>query len=74
MANYQTLGSVELECEELMAYRERFEPHFSTGLYANIPLIEENEKELKELAERIREACKQQEAENEAQAMIEMGK
>jgi hypothetical protein len=61
------------ECEELMAYREQFAPLRSSGVYANIPLIEENEKELKELAERIREACKQEVEEQEVQkAMSEM--
>lgn len=57
------------ECEELMAYREYFSPLRSTGVYANIPLIEENAKELEELAERIKEVCKKQEVQQDASEM-----
>jgi hypothetical protein len=54
---------LKAECEKLMAYRETFAPLRSSGVYANIPLIEENEKELAEIAQQIREAVKaQQEA------------
>ena len=53
------------ECEQLMAYRETFRALESSGVYMNIPLIEENAKELEIVAEKMREAVKAQAIETE---------
>ena len=60
--------ALKAECEQLMAYREKFTPEGAEGIYANIPLIEENAKELELLAERIKEAVKAYEEAEAARA------
>ena len=60
--------ALKAECEELMAYREYFAPLKRAGVYANIPLIEENAQELEMLAQKIRDAVKSHE---EAQSVQE---
>ena len=62
--------ALKYECEQLMAYRESFAPLQRSGVYANIPLIEENEKELADMVQRIREVVKTQEA-REAEAGLD---
>ena len=61
------------ECEQLMAYRESFAPLQRAGVYANIPLIEENEKELAEMVQKIREVMKAQEAREAQEAEAGLG-
>lgn len=57
------------ECEELMEYTKDFVPLQRSGVYANIPLLEENEKELAEIAQKIKGAMKAQEAESGSDEM-----